>query len=126
MNEQLTATASVPSTVPPTEVRALPSGRSVTLRIGPDQEEIELRSPDGEVEVRITLTEQGPVVQLRAARLELAAADEVRVECERFAIQARQSVNLQTEGDVSISAEGDLETRTQGETHINGKMIYLN
>jgi hypothetical protein len=106
--------------------RNLPSGRSVTLRTGPGQEEIEVRSPDGDVEVRITLTAQGPVVQLRAARLELQAAEEVRVECDRFAVHAREGTEIKTGGDMQIAADGDLRIRTEQDTHVNGRMIYLN
>ena len=52
-------------------MRTLPSGRVVVLRTATGREELEVRAPDGQVEVHIVLTEAGPVVRLTAARLEL-------------------------------------------------------
>jgi hypothetical protein len=111
---------------PAETARVLPSGRSVVLRLGPDAEAIEVRSPEGEVEVSITLTDQGPVVRLRAAQLQLQAADAVEVKCRHFAVHADASAQLQTGGDLQLGAEGDLHIKTEQDTHINGRMIYLN
>jgi hypothetical protein len=109
-------TAMAPAQRP--DARTLPSGRSVTLRVGPDNEEIEIRSREGMVEVQITLTEQGPVVRLRAARLELAAAQEMRLECDRLTVHAREAA--------AVDSGGELRLRSEQDTHINGRMIYLN
>ena len=41
------------------------------------REELEIRTAEGELEVRITLTEAGPLIQLRGARLEFESPDAV-------------------------------------------------
>lgn len=92
----------------PSSERVLPSGRSVILRVG-DTEELEVRSPDGEVEVRIVLTDAGPVVRLRAAKLELETIDSVDVRCKNF----------------NVTAE-EMRVQTAGDTHINAAVIRLN
>ncbi len=127
-----TDTAREPATSPlPQETgeaahaRELPSGRSVLLRVSAAGEEIEVRSAAGEVEVRICLTAEGPVVQLRGARLHLDAAEAVDVRCRRFAVQAADA-EFRTAGDIHMEAGGEMRIRTEGETHINGKMINLN
>ncbi|MFO0880186.1 MAG: hypothetical protein U0840_22790 [Gemmataceae bacterium] len=81
----------------------LPSGRSVVIRQAGEAEEVLIRSSEGEVEVRITLTEAGPVVRLRAARLELEAADQVDIRCEKFNVEARE-VRMKTEEDIHLNA----------------------
>ncbi len=91
-----------------TSERLLPSGRSVVLRVG-EVEELEIRSPEGEVEVRIVLTEAGPVVRLRAARLELDTTESVDVRCKQFQVHA-----------------DEMRVRTEGDIHMNAAVIRLN
>ncbi|MFO0840788.1 MAG: hypothetical protein U0797_00090 [Gemmataceae bacterium] len=98
MNENLAVTSE----------RTLPSGRSVILRVG-DSEELQVRSPDGEVELTVVLTEAGPVVRLRAARLEMETAESVDVRCKNFNVRADE-VRVKTDGDI----------------HLNGAVIRLN
>jgi hypothetical protein len=76
------------------EPRILPSGRSVIVRLADGTEELEIRSPRGDVEVRIVLTEAGPVVRLSGARLELEAAETVAVRCRRFEVRAEGDICL--------------------------------
>jgi hypothetical protein len=113
--------------IPQTEAaaRSLPSGRSVVVRVGRTGEEIEVRSPEGDVEVRICLTAAGPVVQLRGARLELESAESMDVRCQRFTVEADE-VDLHCAGNIHMQAQGELRIRTEEATHINGKMINLN
>ena len=106
--------------------KVLPSGRSVAIRVANDQEELEVRSPEGEVEVRITLTAEGPVVHLRSARLQLEATDEVKVQCRKFEVHSTEGTELKSDGNVNISAQADVNVQTGQDTRINGRMIYLN
>src|SRR5579859_547084 len=76
-------TMSTPVETRPATERNLPSGRSVVVRVDGGKEELEVRSPNGDVEVRITLTDAGPVVSVRGARLELESPDAVSVNCRR-------------------------------------------
>ena len=104
--------------------RRLPSGRSVVLRIDGAGEEIEIRSARGEVDVRITLTDAGPVVSLRGARLELEAPD-VSVRCNTFDVHATETLSLSSERDVRIEAD-ELRAKTEHDVHLNGAFIRLN
>jgi hypothetical protein len=76
------------------EPRTLPSGRSVVVRLAGGAEELEIRSPRGDVEVRVVLTDEGPVVRLSGARLELDAAETVAVNCRRFEVRAEGDICL--------------------------------
>src|SRR5262245_38693847 len=95
----------------------LPSGRSVVLRVRNGTEELEVRSPTGAVEVHITLGEDGPVVRLAAARLELAAADTLALNCRRLEVHAEEDLRL-TGREMRVQTEGDI--------HMNGDVIRLN
>jgi hypothetical protein len=89
--------------------RTLPSGRSVQLKLDGAGEAIEVRSPGGEVEVRIAFTAAGPVVTVHGGRLELGAP-EVAIRCKTFEVEASAGVEVKTPGDIKM----------------NGAMIRLN
>jgi hypothetical protein len=113
------------SPISPAPARRLPSGRSVVVRAANGQEELEIRTAEGELEVRITLTDDGPVIQLRGARLEVESLDEVAFHCRRFRVQAEEHIDLQTRGDAAILAR-ELRVKTEGDVHIDGDIIRLN
>jgi hypothetical protein len=100
-----------------TETRELPSGRSVVLRLD-GREEIEVRSPTGDVEVRIVLTESGPRVQLHAAQLELVSPEAIEVRCKRFAVDTSEGTELRSAGEIQVHAEQDVD--------VKGKLVKLN
>lgn len=105
--------------------KLLPSGRSVVIRLNDGQEELEVRSPEGTVEVQIVLTEQGPVVRLQGARLELAGTDTVAVDCKRFEVNTTEATELKSEGNVQVTGN-ELRVKTEDDIHMNGKFIRLN
>ena len=106
-------------------VRVLPSGRSIIARVGDEGEAIEIRSPEGEMELRITLTDEGPVLSLHGARLELVSPETVAVRCKRFEVET-ESVSLRATGDIEIQGEAEFRTRTVGSTWIDGDYVNLN
>ena len=80
-SSSLAATASLSEVeTETTRERSLPSGRSVVVKVTKAGEELQVRSPSGEVEVRITLGDNGPVVHLSGGRLELEALDTIALD----------------------------------------------
>src|SRR5262245_27824783 len=103
---------SVPQEAPEAKERTLPSGRSVIVKVAGGREELEVRSPAGEIEVRITLSDVGPVVHLRGARLELDSLQAVAINCERFEVCATEGATLKSAGEVQIAGhEMRVQTR---------------
>ena len=74
------------------------------MRAVQGQEELEIRTAEGELEVRVTLTEAGPVIQLRGALLEVASPDAVPFRCRRFEVPADDGLELKSGGDAGILA----------------------
>ena len=111
---------------PPAELleRRLPSGQSLVLRADGAGEDLEIRSARGELEIRITLTEAGPVVSLRGARLEVESPD-VAFRCRTFDVQATESLTLASEREVRVAAN-EVRVETQHDIHLNGAFIRLN
>ena len=96
----------------------LREGRTLSVAKAGGEELVEIRSSSGQLELRIRLTEEGPVLQMESARLQLKASEAVEIESKRVEIRATETVQLVSENEVKVDAEG--------EVRVNGKMIYLN
>jgi len=114
-----------PAEPPSVRPRVLPSGRSVVLKIGDDCEDLEVRSPGGDVEVRITLTDQGAVVSLRGGRLQMESAGEVTLNCRRLEVVTTEGTALGSAGDVLITGRS-MRVQAENDIHMNGGVIHLN
>jgi hypothetical protein len=96
----------------------LREGRTLSIETAGNDELVEVRSSSGMVELRIRLTEEGPVLQMESARLQLKASEAVEIESKRVEIRATETVQISSENEVKVDGEG--------EVRVNGKMIYLN
>ena len=96
----------------------LREGRTLSVQQTGSDDLVEIRSSSGQVEVRIRLTEDGPVLQMESARLQLKAAESVEIESKRVAIRATEAVTIESKDEVKVEGEG--------EVRVNGKMIFLN
>ena len=86
---------------------------------------VEIRNESGMLEVRIRLTEEGPVLQMEAARLSLKAAESVQIESKRVEIKGAEKLELKG-GEVEMTGEKNEEEGTSGDVKVVGTMIYLN
>ena len=80
----------------------LRDGRKLVVGEQDGNQLVEVRSASGMVEVRIVLTEQGPVLQMEAVRLRLKATETVEIESARVAITASESMHLEAGGENRI------------------------
>jgi len=96
----------------------LKEGRTLSVEQSGTDELVEIRSSSGQVELRIKLTEEGPVLQMESARLQLKASESVEIESKRVEIRATEVLQLSSDNEIKVDAEG--------EVRVNGKMIYLN
>jgi hypothetical protein len=104
----------------------LREGRTLTVSAQGAEELVEIRAASGQVELRIRLTEQGPVLQLEAVRLQLKATEAVEVETRRFSVKAQESVALASDGEVKLTSAGETKVEAEGEVRVLGKTIHLN
>jgi hypothetical protein len=109
----------------PEPARRLPSGRSVIVKMTGDCEEVEIRDLEGQVEVSVSLTADGPVVRVHGGRLELHAVDTVAVACRRLEIQTAESTDLRSDAELRVTSR-ELKVRTSEDIHLNGAFIRLN
>ena len=96
----------------------LRDGKTLSVETTGSDELVEIRSSSGQVELRIKLTEEGPVLQMESVRLQLKASEAVEIESKRIEIRATETLQLTSDNEVKVDAEG--------EVRVNGKMIFLN
>lgn len=103
-----------------TTSQAMPLSQGRTLAVTPSSlgDVVEIRSAEGELEVRITLTAQGPVLTMNAVRLALRATEQLELTAPTIALHASEAVNVTSNGQATVRATDDVA--------INGRKIYLN
>ncbi len=103
----------------------LPSGRSISIRID-EEEEIEVFSPDGRLELKIRLTEEGPTLSLESGKLDLKASENISLKAKKVEIKAEEYVSLESGGKLKIDSEKQMDIRSTENVKVVGKLIYLN
>ncbi|MDX2089973.1 MAG: hypothetical protein SFX73_19105 [Kofleriaceae bacterium] len=86
---------------------------------------VEIRSESGMLELRIKLTEHGPVLQMESVRMQLKASESVEIASSRVEIKGSEQVAIEG-GKVAVASEEDTTVEAKGEVRVTGKMIYLN
>ncbi|WP_437690664.1 hypothetical protein [Sorangium sp. So ce176] len=90
----------------PARVVPLASGRSIEIAEEGAEERIHIRAAAGQLLVSIRLTDEGPVLSLSGASLEIAAAKTLSLSCDTLRIQAAQ--------DAAVEVGGSLHERVRG------------
>jgi uncharacterized protein (AIM24 family) len=95
----------------------LRNGRTLALLPAGDDELVEVRAESGTLELRIRMTDDGPVLEMESVRLKLRAAESVDVEAGAFNVDA---------GEITVSGRADVRVDAQGDVHVTGETIHLN
>ena len=101
-------------------------GRTATVSSSGADEILEIRSDGGMVELRVRLTEEGPVLQLEGARLEMTSTSDIDVKCKKFNVEAEEGVTVASKGDLMMTSEGEMDLKTPQDIRIRGKIVWLN
>jgi len=104
-------------------VLELREGRTLSVTEG---DLVEVRAASGQLELRIRMTDDGPVLELESVRLMLKATESVDVECEDFNVNAQRSVGIAAQSEITISGAADVRVDAEGEVHVTGEIIHLN
>ena len=103
----------------------LRDGRKLVLRETHGDQLVEIRNESGMLELRILLTEQGPVLQMESVRLSLKATEAVEIESKRVEIKASEKLELKG-GDVEVKGYEDQAANVKGDVVVIGTLIHLN
>jgi len=103
----------------------LRDGRKLVVTDEGRDQLVEIRNESGMLELRIKLTDAGPILQMESVRLQLKASEAVEIESPRVEITASEELAL-AGGEVRIEGEQDVKVDAKGEVRVVGKMIWLN
>lgn len=104
----------------------LQHGRTLAVSSAGMSEIIEIRSSSGQVELRINMTEDGPVLQLDGVKLSVKAAESIQMQCKTFAVEASESVEIASRGETKVTSEGDVSIESTKDVRVRGDKIWLN
>lgn len=103
----------------------LTSGRVVRFdTLGP-AEELTVFSAGGEVELRVSLTSDGPRLHFKAADLVLDAQGRVEMDCDEFVVRAKRGIHQESGGDLTTRVAGDVRTNVDGDVALEGRVVNV-
>ncbi len=101
----------------------LGSGHTVRV-VGED--DVHITDPAGRLAVRITLSAEGPVVELAGATLKLETPGELALKCQRLTVDAEQDVALRAGGEMDLRSTGELTMHSDEDLKATAECIWLN
>ena len=104
----------------------LDSGRQVLVRSDQEAEYIEIMEPNGEITLKVRMTDDGPVVSVHGARLELTSSETIALEAKKIAIRAEEEAVFESKGRLDMDAKKKMNIQCDDDIKLVGKIIHLN
>ncbi len=104
----------------------LDSGHQVLVHSENNEERIEITEPEGDVVVTVRMTDQGPVVSVSGAHLELKSTETISLEARKIKLKAEEEAVVESNGSLNLDASDKMDVHSDDDIRVNGKMIYLN
>ena len=120
------AESKLPIQIAPASEMLLPSGRSLRIGLASGGEQLEILSPEGNLELRIAMTPEGPILSLSGARLELNATESVALNCGKLEINAANGIAMRSAASIQIESGAEVCMRADGDANIDAQIINLN
>ena len=109
---RLAAMADLPQPAP-----ALTLATGHTATVAPNEpDRLTIRGPAGDVELSIRFTKEGPILRFAAAAIDLESRGDIRLDCDRLEVRARERIDLASAGDLRQTAGGHCVTEGQAVT----------
>jgi hypothetical protein len=88
-------------------------------------EAIEIRAQSGMLELRIRITDTGPILEMEGIRLALTAAESIELKSRRVVVEAEESLTLASRGRAQLLARDQIQIRTSEYLGLDGKLVGL-
>ena len=103
----------------------LDSGRYILIRSKEKEELLEIVE-GGEVVVTVRLTNEGPVVTVQGAHLELRSTKTIALEAKEVKIKAEEEASIESMGRLKIDSSKQMDIHSKDDIRVVGKIIHLN
>ena len=104
----------------------LDSGRHVLVHSDERGELLEILERGGEAVVTVRLTDEGPIVTVQGAHLELKSTETLALEAKEVSIKAQENVSVESKGSLKIDSSDKMDIHSQDDIRVVGKIIHLN
>ena len=104
----------------------LDQGRSVAVNRDGAHQVVEFRDAGGQLELRVKLTEEGPVLVMEGMKVQVNATESFSVKCKEFNVEAEGETIIATKGELKIRSDGEMNIDSPEDIRVRGKIIYLN
>jgi len=76
--------------------------------------------------VTVRLTDEGPVVTVQGAHLELKATETLALEAKEVKIKAQEIASVESKGSLKIDSSDKMDIHSHDDIRVVGKIIHLN
>ena len=105
-------------------IQSLPTGHRV--EIGLEDQEIQVFDSDEKLQVVISLTESGPIVQVDGAKIQMRSASDIDMKCDNLRIHTNEDLHLNANRELTIESTEELHINCETDIRLRGKLIWLN
>ena len=103
----------------------LDSRRCILIRSSEKEDLLEIIER-GEVVVTVRLTDEGPVVTVQGAHLELKSTETVTLEAKEIKIKAEEKTSIESMGSLKIDSSKKMDIHSDDDIRVVAKIIHLN
>jgi len=97
-----------------------------TVELDPSSQTLRVRTPSGQIEVTIRVTENGPVLLFEGtAAVEINQRGTLRLDVDRFEVRAAESLELHSGGALVQTAAGAHTVDAQGRSRMSGGEVDI-
>jgi len=108
------------------KIGELPSGRTLAVNAADGEERLEIRAPGGEVEVAIVLTDDGPLIRLTGANLQISSTETISLNCKRLEMTTTEDLAIRTGGSLAIHSADEIRMKSAQQTFLDADYVNLN
>ena len=104
----------------------LESGRHIKVHAEEKEEILEIVEPEGQVVMKVRLTDAGPVITVQGARLDLKSTESLTLKAKKVKITAKEQAVVESKGSLEIDASKNIDIHSDQDVRVVGKIIHLN
>ena len=101
-----------------------PTGHKVDIHL--DGQSIEVHDINGELQVQINITPQGPQIRLNGGQLDLQSPENISMDCNSFRLTTNEDTEIFAKGHVKIDSREEMRITCEDDVFIRAKVIWLN
>ena len=101
-----------------------PTGHKIDVNL--DGQAIEIHDINGELQVQIDITSEGPQIRLSGGQLDLQSPENISMTCNSFRIATDEDTEIFAKGHVKIDSRDEMRITCEDDIYIRAKVIWLN